>query len=304
MSRITRDRIQPGQNLEAVDLNDRFTDYSQTATLNEENTRDGAFDTPHLASGIITKGMAKTFLGTGDWTRSSVNTVTSQTAASTAAVKFPVEDASSTETRLNASDLTWTIAAKDVLRIYWDLSVRPMYTGTPWTGSPTTIQVDQDGGGTVFVGIGGHCWIISLEWDITSAALANFVPVFGGTDFTSSVGSFKGGSLPGCRHASVIPAWRMSTENTVDGKAASGTTISTRNKVYPTGWYGASGSFYYAPTTAGVTVYGIRVVVHGIYHPANGSGNNYLLVDDTVGGANQKLQYSAGFLTAIWQRTE
>jgi hypothetical protein len=245
--------------------------------------------------------MAKTFLGTGDWTRSSVNTVTSQTAASTAAVKFPVEDASSTETRLNASDLTWTIAAKDVLRIYWDLSVRPMYTGTPWTGSPSQLSVNKDGGGVHDVGIGGHCWIISLEWDITSATLANFVPVFGGTDFTSSVGAFKGGSLPGCRHASVIPAWRMSTLNSVNGELENGF---SGNTVYSTGWYGASGSFYYAPTTAGVTVYGVRAVVHGIYHPANGSGNNYLLVDDAVGGANQKLQYSAGFLTAIWQRTE
>ena len=304
MSRITRDRLQPGQDLEAVDLNDRFSDYSQAGALNQENTRDGAFDTPHLASGIITKGIAKTFLGTGDWTRASVNSVTSQTLASSAAVKFPVRDAGGTETRLDAADLTWTIAAKDVLRVYWDLSVRPQYGLTPWTASPSQLAVTEEpasGATTVALGVGGHCWIISLEWDITSAALTNWVPAFGGTDFTSSVGAFKGGGLSGCRHASVIPAWRMSTEDTIDGMAANG---SPGNKVYPTKWYGSSGCFYYAPVTSGVTVYGIRVVVHGIYHPANSGTTNYLLVDDTVGGVNQKLDYSAGFLTALWQRTE
>jgi hypothetical protein len=301
MSRITRGRIEPGDPLDATDLNNRFSDYTQGGTLNQENTRDGAFDTPHLTDGIITKGVAKTFLGTGDWTRSSVNTVTSQTVASTAAVKFPVEDAGGTETRLDAADLTWTIGANDVLRIYWDLSVHPQYVGSPWTASPSLLAIPKDGGGTVNLSVGGHCWIISLEWDITSAALSNFVPIFGGTDFTATLSTWKGGTLPGCRHATVVPAWRLSTINSVDGQAKNGSSGNTADK---TGWYGSSGSFYYAPTTPGVTVYGIRVVIHGIYHPAQSTTENYLLVDDTVGGAGQKLDYSGGFLTALWQRTQ
>lgn len=300
MSRIVRGRIAPGDPLTSGDLNDRFADYNQPGQLNADNTRDGAFDMPHLSSDLILKNEASVNLGTGDWTRSTVNTVPAQNLPSAPAVKFPVRDGGGTETRLGP--LGWTIEAYDVLRVYWNLTVEPKYQGTPWSGSPAeltfSVRSADTPPSTVVMSIGGHCWVLSLEWDITSASLSNFVPVFGGTDFTSTVDVYKGGALVDCRHASVVPAWRLSSLNAQNGKMPGAG--NTHNKV---GWYGASGAFYYAPTTPGVTVYGIRLVIHGVYHPAQATGsNNYLLVDHTV-ASGTSLDYSTGFMTALWQRT-
>jgi hypothetical protein len=295
LSRITRTRIQPGDPLTSGDLNDRFTDYNQPGALNQFNVRDGAFDLPHLATNLIVRDMKARTIGTGDWTRNTVNTVTSQSAAGTAAVKFPVSDGGATPTDLGP--FVWDVDAFDVVRVYWSLNVEPKYQGTPWSGSPAELTFAGTGGSTTVASIGGHCWVISLEWDITNATLTNFVPVFGGTNFITNVGGFIGGSLEGCRHASVVPAWRLSSLNADDGQFAT-------PRADKTGWYGASGCFYYAPTTPGVTIYGFRVVIHGVYHPAQATGGeNYLLVDDTVGGGNTVLDYSTGSLSAIWQRT-
>jgi hypothetical protein len=144
--------------------------------------------------------------------------------------------------------------------------------------------------------VGQHCWILSLQWDITDATLTNWVDVFGQTGFSSTVGAYTGGTLEGCRAAYAVPAWIHNTLNSDSNQL--GTTDSVGVK-----WYGTSGTFYYNPSTPGVTVYGIRVVIHGIYCAAQTASDNYLIVDSAVGGANQYLQYSAGQLSALHQRT-
>ena len=50
MSRIDRERLEPGDTLTATDLNNRYNDYSQTGTIDADNTRDGAVDVPHIPS--------------------------------------------------------------------------------------------------------------------------------------------------------------------------------------------------------------------------------------------------------------
>jgi hypothetical protein len=270
-------------------MNNRFDDYSQLGAINQSNLRDQAVDLPQLGTNLIHLNEDWVTLGPGDWTRGTVVNVTSHTGAG-AATKQPVQDGSGVETRLGP--LGWTIGANEILRVYFDLSVRPRYTGTPWTASPAR---ETFPGSIVFYTVGQHCWILSLEWDITDATLTNWVPVNGQTDFTATLGAYTGGTLEGCRATYCVPAWIHNTNNSDAGKLGS---------IDPVGvmWYGTSGTFYYAPVVPGVTVYGIRVVIHGIYVAAQSPSTNYLVVDSAVGGATQYLEYGAGQLSALHQR--
>ena len=51
-----------------------------------------------------------------------------------------------------------------------------------------------------------------------------------------------------------------------------------------------------------MTVYGLRVVVQGIYHAFIAAGQNLLIVDPPQSGAAQTLEYTSGELRAIIHR--
>ena len=291
MSRITSAPLVPGDAVDAADMNARFDDYSQAAALDESNLRDQALDLPQMGSNLVTYNEEHVTLGPGDWKRGTLVNVTSW-AGIGAAPKQPVTDGTS-ETRIGP--IAWDIDAGDILRVYFDLSVRPRYTGTPWTASPALETFQNTASGTTNYTVGQHCWIISLQWDITNATLTNWVEVNGQTSFTSAVATYTGGALEGCRAAYCVPAWLHSTINSKDGNLGSTDSLGVK-------WYGASGTFYFTPENPGTTVYGIRVVIHGIYMAGQTASENYLVVDSAVGGASQYLEYSAGQLSAIHQR--
>jgi len=55
----------------------------------------------------------------------------------------------------------------------------------------------------------------------------------------------------------------------------------------------------YKNTGAAVTVYGVRVVLTGLLHPAHNGASNYLIYDINTAST---LRYKGGRITALHQR--
>ncbi len=293
MSRIIRGPIEDGESIDAPDLNTRFNDYSQAGALNRFNTRDGAFDLAHFSPGFLLQQSATTDIGYNDWKHGASNTVSGQTG--TPATPHIVSDSGATPTVLSFGVGGWTLSTTNILRVYWDLSVKPYYvTARPWTalGALGNYVFPQLGGGTINVATGVECWPFWLQWDITSNALANFVDVPGQGAFNTTAGSYKGNALSDCSSTSVVPAFLETAAAPVEGAFNSRLLQSFE-------WTSVSGAWHYSrvlPTPT--TVFGLRVVFTGVCHSYNVGNVNYLVRDDVV-SPNARLDYNGGSLQAI-----
>tara|TARA_R100000951_G_scaffold30186_3_gene26037 strand:+ start:2266 stop:3159 length:894 start_codon:yes stop_codon:yes gene_type:complete len=292
MSRIIRGRIVDGDQVAAADLNTRFTDYAQTGALNRFNTRDGAVDLPQLATGVVFTGGASSTIGRDDWKHAAFNTVSGQTG--TPAAPHIVSDATPTPTVLSLGASGFAVTTSNVLRVYWDLSVKPYYTTSrPWTavGALGNYTFDQISSGTINVATGSEVWPFWLQWDVTSNALANFVDVPGQGDFNTTVGSYKGNALASCGSTSVVPAFLETAAAPSRGDFNSVLTVDI-------GWTSVAGAWHYTRALGATTVFGLRVVFTGVCHPFNTGGANYLVRDDAV-STNARLDYNGGRLQAV-----
>jgi hypothetical protein len=297
MSRITRGRITDGQAVDATDLNDRYSDYSQAGALNAFNTRDSAFDLPHFkTTGFQLEQHAAANLGYFDWKHTASNTVSGQTG--TPAAPHIVSDSGATPTVLQLGGLAgWTLTTSNILRVYWDLSVRPYYTGSrPWTagGSLSEYIFPHISGGTTDVATGISCWPFWLQWDVTSSALTNWVDVPGQGDFNTAVSTYYGNQLADCSSTSVVPAFLETAGSPVDGEFNTQLTVEV-------GWTSVAGSWHYQRQPTPQTVYGLRVVFTGICHAFNTGGVNWLVRDDAV-SPSARLDYNGGSIRALLMR--
>ena len=287
MSRITDGPVQDGDALNAASLNDRFTSYTQT-DLNAFNSRDASHDLPQFATGWVETHTQSQQLGTISLKHGSTTTINGMTA-------MPASPVAITGTMSFGAGLT--IAVDEILRVYWNLSVSPD-AGTNWntSGSLGYYVFPGTGGGTRAASTWGAVWAFYLEWDITSSARTNFVPVNGQQDFTSVVGTKYGNTLAQCEATSVVPAdLRFATPN--QGELAADSTEDLW------GFRGISGAWYYPRTGTPLTVYGLRVVCKGIMHPWSVGTANYL-VHDTTYSNGATLQYTAGNLSVLKQRVK
>jgi hypothetical protein len=267
MSRITDGPVKDGDALNAASLNDRFTSYTQT-DINAFNARDASHDLPQFATG---------------WVETHTQTA------------MPASPVAITGTMSFGAGLT--IAVDEILRVYWNLSVRPD-PGNNWNsaGSLGYYVFPGTGGGTRAASTWGAVWAFYLEWDITSSALAAFVPVNGQQDFTSVIGTKYGNTLAQCEATSVVNAdLRYATPN--QGELAADST----EEFF--GFRALSGAWYYPRTGTPLTVYGLRVVCKGIMHPWSVGTANYL-VHDTTYSNGATLQYTAGNLSVLKQRVK
>ncbi len=291
MSRIIQNRINPGAAIDAADLNTRFTAYSQPGALDLANHAAGSVDLPQVrGQSIITLNALRTQLGTGTFDHATVETVPSAT--SSPATRYEIGGGT---TRLVFGGSGWTIGTGEVLRVYWDTSARPIVSGRPYAAPGLgTLAIDNGSGGATDLNDCFACWVAHLQWDTTSALLTNFAAVPGQSDFTpgfSSVQSLAGSSL--------IPAY---LEYSPEGHAADGL-MSSAPTQKALRWMGTQGSWFTArgPTSGVVTVYGLRIVVSGIYHAAfTGSDNRLELFTALAGSCT--LDLSQGRLIALHQR--
>jgi hypothetical protein len=208
----------------------------------------------------------------------------------------PIEDGAG-----NPTDMSFgaglTIANGEVLRVYWNLSAQATQ-GSNWNaaGSLGYHEFNNGSGGSTKTDTWGGSWVFYLEWDVTSSARANYVPVPGQGDFKTTVGSYYGDSLSSTQATSVMPSGLRYAELPTNGLLPRPSSASTQR------WRGISGAWYYPRTVpSSLVVYGIRVVVKGVLHPYRSGSVNYL-VHDTVYSNGASLDYNGGNLAVLKHR--
>ena len=314
MSRIVRTRVDAGDTTDATELNNTYSDYSQSGALDAPNTRDQAFDLPHFTNAPLILNSAETHLGSKGLNFTPGMTVTvSPTLALGAIVNNQIVDSGGLATFLNLSADPWTMQAGDVLRVWWDLSVSPSYTGTPWRTAPGSLGryplEDTAGGPDQNIPDGMHCWLLYLEWDITSAGLTDWVPVPNQTSFGTSfmIDSvlYQGGYVNQTASTSAVSCWAIySFGQAEDGQVGNPSPNEQNNKH---GFYAVSGMWAH-PAGGSFTVYGVRVKVTGVFHPIhlNGGNSENILVYDTVvanaAGSPSELTYAGGRISGVHMR--
>ena len=295
MSRINQPTVVDGDTADAASLNDRFDNFTQT-DLNAFNARDAAFDLPQFdSSRFIITHVQSEGIGLNDWRHGSVITVTGQSVMP--ASPFVVGDGAPTVMDFGPTGLT--VSVGEVLRIYWNLSVRPYWENSrPWLnpGALDFYVFDDGAAGTKDVATGVSCWVFYLEWDITDNTLTNFVPVTDQGDYTTNfAGVLYGDKLEDCMAASMVPAWIERAENPLNG------TLPNASVATEVGWRGISGTYYHNAVLSNQTIYGLRLVFKGVMHSYNTGGLNYL-VHSPAPSPDARLDYNGGNLSVVKQR--
>ena len=312
MSLPTRPALREGALVTSAGLDAQFDGFATgSLDINEENLREFAIDLPQLpdakgeaGQGVILKRAAATVIGTGAMTHGSPVSVASY-AGATFPTPHPVEDGAGNPTPLSLGASGWAMGSGDVLRVYYDLSVRPRFTETmsgqsPGVLSPYGVELDVFGSpSTTTAGDGMFAWLLWLQWDITDNTLTNWVPVPNQSDFDQAIpgvlGSY-GDEVPLSASTCPVPPWIDYDDDAERGQ------IRGISLGLPIRWRGASGCYFYIPVS-NVTVYGLRVVIAGVAHARNSGGINYWSWAPTVAdGGDTYLEYTSGGLTAILHR--
>jgi hypothetical protein len=307
MSRITRARVNDGDPISASTLNATYDDYSQSGALNQDNTRDQAFDIPHFNSDVLllVRSHPDQLIGTGTKAHpgATYNTVSALTSGTAVHV---VSNSASIPTFLNFSASPWVIPAGDCLRVWWNLSVETVYDGLPWKFPGILGDFKSENAGSpVDVNDGFHCWIAYLQWDVTSAALTNFVAVPGQMDIQSPLGSssYNGMYVHQMNGSTVISPWQVTSAGTGRDGAMPNNNWTTRDSL----WFAPYGMFVHAPSQQ-VTVYGVRIVIAGLFqigHFTASSEPNVMVLDYDVaedGSDTVELHYTSGRMSAVQMR--
>ena len=297
MSRLTNKPVLDGDPINAASLNTRFADFNQT-TLNEFNVRDAAIDLPQFTtSKFMAPQMAVVQIGHQDWKHAAYNTVVGQT---TPSVPHVIRDSGGTPTPLaTGGGAGWTISPDQVLRVYWDLSVRPRWApGNPWRGTDIEWTFPHPtGGGVATCSNGTVCWAFWLQVDVTDASLSNWVDVAGQDSFNTVVTAGRGGNLlANCQATSIVPALNQVASTPNNGKFDGPQTEAD------IGWTSVDGAWHWIPG-APTTIYGLRLVCTGplaAYHAAS----NWLIRVDPALAADAELDYNGGSLQALVMRLQ
>ena len=307
MSRITaRPAIGTLTTITAAELNNRFDDFEAafaSNSINADNIRDGAIDLPQLASGQICKGLGEAMLGPGDWDLTT-NLTTITAYDSTNPLPWSTPTPITDPTAASPSRLEWpaglTMESGDLFEVWWNLNVLATVVNHAVlnTAGSLSRRTYPDGAGGVVGNDGQSVWLFYLEWDITSNALANWVPVAGQTSYDQSYGGSWGGPLTSSGAAA------YACINIVRANGLSTTTITTVTS-YDTDWDTIQGFWAYAPP-GNRALYGLRVVVkRGLFHPAqDGSGGDVFLADPVPAtGGNVDLKWQSGLIGYSLRRT-
>jgi hypothetical protein len=297
MSRLTNKPVLDGDPINAASLNTRFSGFTQT-TLNEFNVRDAAFDLPQFtAAKFMAPQMAIRQIGNQDWKHAAYNTVAGQVTGDVAHI---IRDAALAPTDLALGGLAgFTVNTDQLLRVYWDLSVRPVWTSSaPWVGTDVEWTFTDVGGtGTAACSNGSICWAFWLQWDTTDATLTNFTNVPTQESFNTVVTSGRGGNLLSNSQAtSVVPAVNQIAS------APNGGRFNSPLSPVGIGWTSVDGAWHFKPGSP-ITIYGLRLVCTGplaAYHAAS----NYLLRVDPTLAADAELYYNGGSLQALVMRLQ
>jgi hypothetical protein len=308
MSRIERTPVTAGDTTAAAELNNTYSDYSQSAALDAPNTRDQAFDLPHFTNAPIILNHKEDPLGSAGLHITGRTVSVTNTTDLASLLYHSITDNSGVQTPLDLSSAPWSLVNGDVLRVWWDLSVKPTYVGTPWRTSTSLGRYnleDTAGGADETITDGMHCWVFYLEWDITSAGLTDWVAVPNQTNFATAMTihstPHKGGYVNQTASTSAVSTWAVYSFGFADSGKVPDPATGTNEENNEHGFYGVSGMWAY-PATGNVTVYGVRVILTGVLHPfhLNGGNSENVLVYDITATAG--LTYNGGKISAVHMR--
>jgi hypothetical protein len=291
MARITNGPILDGDPVNAAGLNSRFTAFSQAGNLDQFNTRDAAIDLPQFETArFLAPRLEVGSIGANDWKHATYRTAAGQV---TGDAPHVVKDSGGTDTPL-ALGAGWALAVGELLRVYWDLSVRPVWASSrPWAGGSEFEWTFTAGSSTINCSNNTGCWAFWLQWDTTDATLTNWTNVPTQESFNNIAVGTRGGALLGNLQAtSIVPATNETATNANNGQFAGYSTVEI-------GWTSVDGAWHYAPA-APITIYGLRVVFTGplcAYHAAS----NWLVREDSI-AADAELYYNGGSMQALVMR--
>lgn len=307
MSLPTRAPIREGQEITSSGLDAQYDGFATgSQDIGPANVREFAIDLPNIpdaegeaGDGVVFRRAASTTIGTGSIDHSSAVSVASYGGATYPAV-HPIEDGAGNPTPLSFGLTGWSVTSGDILRVYWDISARPRFTAnggdqSPGVLAPYGVELGVwASASTTTAGDGLFAWLFYLEWDITSNALSNWVPVPGQTDFEDTiVPGVYGGPVAETAATSPIAPWIDYDPDMQRGQ------LDTLSISLPIRWRGVSGTYFYVPVT-NQTVYGIRVVVAGVAHAyTDGTVNYWRWAPSVHDSGATYLQYTCGGLTAI-----
>jgi hypothetical protein len=147
--------------------------------------------------------------------------------------------------------------------------------------------------GTVQTTYNSHCWLLELQY-ASNAGLSTWVTMPGQTQYDTALAGTNSGLLSQSIAVAVVPAWHAYATNATLGA------IPDPAFVQPVRWITSEGEFIYDPSSP-FTIYGLRVVVHGLYSMyQNGTPANVLILDTGASGASQDLLVDCASITAEW----
>jgi len=304
VSRIQRPRVNPGEVIDSTDINNTYNDYQQPGALDANNTRDQAFGLPHFDPSVrmVKKVVGPVLLGTGDKAHPGATFVTVPALAGGTAAHI-ISDGAGNPTFLNMASDPMQMVPGDCLRLWWNLSMEHDRNGTtPYLRASAmgryTIPNLASPPGQVIISDGFHFWCCWLQWDITSAALGNFVAVPDQSNIVTNVKAGYNGMLVRQMGASTtVSPWMTTSFGFADaGRMPAG----NQGQIRDHGYFAPYGMWAYESTTT-FTIYGIRLVVAGIFHPRSDAVENFIALDYTQ-AADNELHYTSGRMQAIQMR--
>lgn len=246
MSTISNESFIGGETLTTSDINQKFQDIADatSADINSDNVRDQSIDLAQMESQTLNgkSGIQLVTLKYGDI--GTANDLTSNVAYAVSRTGTPLVDSGGTNTALVVNA---TLSTDDLLRVYYSGRVK---TTTTVSDSNSTEQSNA-------------CWCFWLQWDITDATLTNWTEVPNQGDWSNQI---TGGryaeptdvvlsATNGIASTAIVPHFFTVDRN--DGSSNHDVFTHEKNNV--------NGTYYYTNTGASVTIYGLRVVVGGVY---------------------------------------
>lgn len=290
MSRIQSSSFQPGETVTAALLNEKFDDIvtvttgSGTTGLDDANFRSESIDILQMNT-VGTSGKADIILRDWKLQDNGLSQSGGTNYTSTINTNLPVEVNHAAGTRL-----VWAagqqLATGDILRCHWSVYI-PEYGYTEALfGGAILPAFDQQL---------EPCWCIWLQWDITSNALANWVEVPNQGNLRSNFVTSEGSTVDSLQATMTIPHGTR-----YDNAGAQAHLQQTRAMYHR--------AYAYVNGGAAVTIYGIRMVINGLYHPLNSANTanlNALAKDNAnPGWSGQTINIASARLLGLIQRTD
>jgi len=242
MSVIKNTGIKRGDKLTSTALNAEFTAVNTAFTMDADNFRTEAIDQPafntnpnHGKSGIILKD-ANTY--------SSINSGTVTVNANTNAETVAPQAA----TEVGAQAVVITANQNDILRVYWQYDFNT--TGNAATAPYSNSKL-------------GWCWAMWLEWKTSSGG--SYTPVTGQGDLDNAITVSSA-----TRYGELTSSMKATS---LDYHAINYTLAGVGDNCNFPGRRMGYGQYYFK-FTGDTTLYGLRLMVRGLYEPVYATSSN------------------------------